>query len=191
MARFQACSRAEVCFCSSQHWRSQRLEGALLSPCKFLGAPWSGHFDGTPGTPPESVPTAAVERSLSPPKYRGRFPFFAQEVEGHRLALPALTQNVMDLEIEQAVYAGLDFWAFVGYPGDSPMSVALQRYLASPAHSKMRFCMFTQLQDWGSTNAPAALIDEHIGLLNHESYLRVADGRPVYFLRFRDRGEGH
>jgi hypothetical protein len=151
---------------------------------QVFGRPMVGALRWDAWYAPGSVPTAAVERSLSPPKYRGRFPFFAQEVEGHRLALPALTQNVMDLEIEQAVYAGLDFWAFVGYPGDSPMSVALQRYLASPAHSKMRFCMFTQLQDWGSTNAPAALIDEHIGLLNHESYLRVADGRPVYFLGF-------
>jgi hypothetical protein len=133
---------------------------------------------------PGSEPTAAVERSLSPPQYQSRLPFFARRDAENHVSLPALSPKLMDLEIEQAAYAGLDFWAFVGYPADSPMTVALRQYLASPMRLQIRFCMFTQIETWGTSRAPAPLIDEHIALMQHEAYVRVADGRPLYFLGF-------
>jgi hypothetical protein len=133
---------------------------------------------------PGSEPTAAVERSLSPPQYQSRLPFFVRRYAGRALSLPALSPNLMALEIEQAAYAGLDFWAFVAYPHDSPMSVALHQYLASAARRRMRFCLFTQLEYWGTAEAPASLVEEHIALMKQETYVRVADGRPLYFLGF-------
>jgi hypothetical protein len=133
---------------------------------------------------PGSEPTTAVERSLAPRQYRSRMPFFARRDAGDQLSLPGLSPNLMALEIEQASYAGLDFWAFVAYPQDSPMSVALHQYLASAPRGRMRFCLFTQLEYWGTANAPAPLIHEHVALMKHESYVRVADGRPLYFLGF-------
>jgi hypothetical protein len=90
----------------------------------------------------------------------------------------------MDLEIEQAVYAGLDYWAFVAYPRESPMSVALRQYLDSSAHRRIRFCMFTQFEYWGTARQPTAMIDEHIALMLNDAYVRVEQGRPLYFLGF-------
>jgi hypothetical protein len=133
---------------------------------------------------PGSEPTTAVERSLSPPQYQARLPFFAHRDARNQVSLPALSPNLMELEIEQAAYAGLDFWAFVGYPGDSPMTVALRQYLAGAVNRRIGFCMFTQLEYWGTAGAPAPLIDEHIALMRHEAYVRVTDGRPLYFLGF-------
>jgi hypothetical protein len=133
---------------------------------------------------PGSEPTAAVERSLSPPQYQSRLPFFARRDAGRARSLPALSPNLMALEIEQAAYAGLDFWAFVAYPHDSPMSLALHQYLTSVARHRMRFCLFTQLEYWGTAETPASLVEEHIALMKHEAYVRVADGRPLYFLGF-------
>src|SRR5215471_2466918 len=61
---------------------------------------------------PGSEPTMAVERSLAPPRYQSRMPFFARRETGRQLSLPAMSASLMDLEIAQAAYAGLDFWAF-------------------------------------------------------------------------------
>src|SRR5207249_2833996 len=72
---------------------------------------------------PGSEPTTAVERSLAPPQYQSRLPFFARRDIDNHVSLPALSPNQMDLEAEQAAYAGLDFWAFVSYPRESPMTV--------------------------------------------------------------------
>jgi len=59
----------------------------------------------------------------------------------------------------------------------------LHTYLASPARHRLRFCLFTQLEYWGTAKAPSPLIEEHIVLMKQEGYLRLAD-RPVYFLGF-------
>jgi hypothetical protein len=111
-------------------------------------------------------------------------PFFARRDAMNHLSLPALSPNLMTLEIEQAAYAGLDFWAFVAYPRDSPMSVALHQYLSATARRRVRFCLFTQLEYWGSAAAPSPLMAEHIALMTHDAYLRLPNGRPLYFLGF-------
>src|SRR5215475_1403906 len=133
---------------------------------------------------PGSVPTTAVERSLTPPQYQSRMPFFAYPAAGNQMLLPALTPSLLQLEIEQAAYAGLDFWAFVAYPHESPMSVALNQYLAARPLPRIRFCLFTALEYWGSANASSPLIEEHVALMRHENYVRTPDGRPIYFLAF-------
>src|SRR5579864_1972212 len=54
---------------------------------------------------PGSEVTSAVERSLSPPQYQSRMPFFARRETGDHLALPSMSPNLMEREIEQAAYA--------------------------------------------------------------------------------------
>ena len=57
---------------------------------------------------PGSMPTKAVENSLSPEKYRWRTPFFAKgdNRNSSAVSFPAVTQEEMDKEIGQAVFAG-------------------------------------------------------------------------------------
>lgn len=133
---------------------------------------------------PGSTVTAAVERSLSAEPYRWRRPFFSRQGDGGQVRMPAISQGLMDLEIAQALHAGLDYWAFVAYPSDSPMSAPLKRYLASTRRDGLKFCLFTELGGWGSAASPAPLVDEHIRLMAHEAYVRVGGGRPLYYLGF-------
>ena len=133
---------------------------------------------------PGSEPTVAMERSLAPPQYQSRLPFFAHRGSGNEMLLPALTPSLLQLEAEQAAYAGLDFWAFVAYPHESPMSVVLNQYLAAKPRPTIRFCLFTALEYWGTANAPSPLIEEHMALMRQDSYLHTGEGRPVYFLGF-------
>jgi hypothetical protein len=165
-------------------WIAAAPRAVLAQPSEPADRPLVGALRWDAWYAPGSEQTAAVERSLSPAQYQARLPFFARRDDHNHVSLPALSSNLMDLEIAQAAYAGLDFWAFVAYPGESPMTVALRQYLASPVDGRVRFCLFTQLEYWGTAGAPAALIDDHIALMRHEAYVRVADVRPLYFLGF-------
>lgn len=151
--------------------------GAAARP--LLGAlRWDAWY--APGT----TVTSAVERSLSPERYRHRLPFFAALDEAGQPHLPAINQPLMDAEIAQARYAGLDYWAFVAYPADDPMSRPLNLFLSSAQRGPFRFCMFTGLDAWGSAKQPSPLIDGHVQLMGHEAYQRVESDRPLYFLGF-------
>ncbi|MDR3571112.1 MAG: hypothetical protein P4L81_02850 [Candidatus Pacebacteria bacterium] len=129
--------------------------------------------------------TKAVTESLAPDKYHWRAPFFAHSMPG-ALEFPKLTQDEMDLEIEQAAYAGIDYWAFVAYGPQNPMSRALDNYLSSRLRAKVKFCLFANLTNWGIKQSPSADISKHLDLMQTDSYVRVMGGRPLYFLGFID-----
>lgn len=133
---------------------------------------------------PGSPTTRAVERSLSPREYRHRLPFFARTAPDGSIGIDGSAQQVMDREIALARSAHLDFFAFVAYPRGSDMSRGLDLFLASQARRDMRFCLICELRNWGTAAQPAALIREHAALMRQPDYLRIADGRPVYFLGF-------
>jgi hypothetical protein len=90
----------------------------------------------------------------------------------------------MDLEIALAQRAGLGFWAFLGYPRASPMSLGLKLYLASPRRAGLRFCMISELAQWGGEGRPSEVPDWHLELMRHPDYQQVRGGRPLYFLGF-------
>ena len=109
---------------------------------------------------PGSTPTSAVEKSLAPTQYRWRLPFFAKvdATTDKPVQLPAISQSLMDLEIRQAAYAGLDYWAFLGYGSTDPMSSALSYYLASEQRSLIRFCVLRNWFDGGPSSTPLRLL---------------------------------
>lgn len=89
--------------------------------------------------------------------------------------------HIIRQEMRQAVAAGLDFWAFVGYPLDGPNARALHLYLASDAPGP-QFCFFQELGYWGSARQPSGLADQQAELLAHPKHVRLRDGRPPFFL---------
>ncbi|WP_271504858.1 hypothetical protein [Bradyrhizobium sp. CCBAU 11357] len=138
---------------------------------------------------PGSSVTAAVEKALSPPQYQWRAPFFAKVPPSlnAQVELPHASQSLIDLEIQQAAYARLDYWAFVGYGIDDPMSLALRYYLSSSIKDLVKFCFFTELARWGSADNLSSIPREHIELMKRPQYVRVHDERPLYFLGFIDK----
>lgn len=134
---------------------------------------------------PGTATTRAVERSLSPAPWRRRLPFFAEVAPDGTVAIDGGRQAVMDREIALASDAGLGFWAFVAYPRESPMSAGLHLFLASEQRRSLRFCMASELVQWGSAAQPATgLLRWHAGLLAHPDHMRTPAGRPLYFLGF-------
>ncbi|QIG98770.1 MULTISPECIES: hypothetical protein [unclassified Bradyrhizobium] len=135
---------------------------------------------------PGSQPTEAVKQSLAPERYRWRTPFFGTQVNRapNTLDFPTSIENEMDKEIDQAIFAGLDYWAFAAYGANHPMSKALYEFRARPKAANLRYCMFTELGRWGSLAKLSSLPHEHIGLMADKNYLKVENDRPLYFLGF-------
>ena len=76
-------------------------------------------------------PTEEVQRTLAPPQYRFRLPWFAKVGVDGTVQIDGNHQNVMDQEIDFAADAHIDYWAFLIYAKNSSMSRSLELYLAS------------------------------------------------------------
>jgi hypothetical protein len=133
---------------------------------------------------PLSPETQAVTRALAPRPYHFRLPFFAKVDPDGGVRIDGGTQATMDAEIEQASRAGIDYWAFVAYRPDSGMSVALRLYLASVRKPDVHFCMFTELVSFGANGRLAPMVLDHVRLMRDPQYMRVTQGRPLYFIGF-------
>jgi len=133
---------------------------------------WYGH---------ESGPGRDVVRALSTPRFLGRLPFFAELDPVGRPQLPGYTSQVMGAEIQAAVAAGLDFWAFVLYRPESEMSRGLAAFLAHPQSSRLRFCVISEVQRWHPTTIPADT-GRVADLMARPNYHRTPSGRPILFL---------
>ncbi|MGQ9651753.1 MAG: hypothetical protein ACUVXJ_16745 [Phycisphaerae bacterium] len=122
----------------------------------------------------------AVHRSLGPSKWHNRLPFYAKANGDQAVEIDGTPQAVMDREIDYAAAAGLDYWAFVTYAADDPLSLALTRYLSSPCRAKIGFCLVTECARWPNQ----AFVDRVVSLMQEPGYQRVLDGRPLLYLGF-------
>ena len=100
---------------------------------------WHGDAGYTPGAP--ETPGMSVERSLGPQHWHYRLPFYATVLSEQKVEVRGNSQKVMDQELACASAAGLDYWAFLTYAPDSPMSQGLKFYLSSATKAKLKFCL--------------------------------------------------
>ncbi len=124
----------------------------------------------------------AVEQTLGPAKWYGRLPFFAKITGPGRVRLDGVSQDVIDREIEWAASAGLDYWAFVTYSTDDPMSLGLRRYLCSGRRSSLRFCLITECDRWRTPQ----FADRVLELMRQAGYRTVLGSRPLLYVGFID-----
>lgn len=122
----------------------------------------------------------AVEETLGPVKWHNRLPFYARVIGPDRVRIDGTSQEVVDREIELAVSAGLDYWAFVTYSAGDPMSIGLRRYLASERRSSLHFCLITECGRWGSP----PFVDRVVGLMQEAGYRTVLQRRPLVYIGF-------
>ena len=130
------------------------------------------------------VPGRAVQIALAPEQYQYRLPFFAKVVSDSQVVIDGASQDVMDQEIEYAVSAGLDYWAFVTYDENDSMFLGLKLFLSSERKRGMKFSLITEHGRWGSQENYKSRITRFAGFLKEESYLKVLNGRPLVYLGF-------
>lgn len=123
----------------------------------------------------------AVLKTLMPQRWQWRLPFFAKVTPDGRVSINGDTPEVMDREIRYAKAAGLDYWAFVAYAPEIPMSLGLRRYLASPRRNEVRFCMISEAKQWRPENV-AAQAARFAELMTLPNYQTVMGGRPLFYI---------
>ena len=137
---------------------------------------------GTPGL--RSFPVGLmVEKTLGPRHWHDRLPFYAREVSNSAVEVRGHSQAVMDQEIASASAAGLDYWAFVIYPPDNPLSLGFKLYLNSPVKSKIHFCLNLQggwMGDPVSWSGHIALYVEYFKRFHVPAGCGPAAGLPLH-----------
>ena len=116
-----------------------------------------------------------VERSLSPAKYHFRAPFYAQVTGDGRIVIPAYTQAEFDREMEYAIEAGIDYFAYVWY--DSGLRAARDFHTASRYKNDIKLCAVLDGNALGKEYARRELE----ALLPEPYYMTVLGGRPLMY----------
>lgn len=125
--------------------------------------------------------TRQVERTLGPPRYHSRLPWFADVVDHDTVRIGGNMQAVMDQEIDFAAAAGLDYWAFLVYPEAISMSDALKAYLRSSRRHRINFCLILHNSLTVSDEIWPRERGRVIALMREPGYQRVLDDRPLVF----------
>ena len=123
-----------------------------------------------------------METALGQARYHDRMPFFGSELAADRVRINGDYQPIMDQEIALASRAGLDYWAFVGYSVNDPMSNALKLYLASESRDKIGFCMIGSIANGGSVDHFSDRTLREVAVMGEEGYVRVLGDRPLYYI---------
>ena len=125
-----------------------------------------------------------VQQSLGPQRWHYRLPFCGKILSASEVEIDCSSQTVMDQEIEYARVAGIDYWAFVAYPPDDPLSIALILYLSNHKKDKLNFAMISESDRWGGPTRVAGIVERFVTLMREPTYQRVLDNRPLFFLGF-------
>lgn len=147
--------------------------------CPSIGAirwdAWHGK-DGEPGK--------AVERTLGPEHWHVRLPFCGRATTRKSVEIECDSPDAMDQELLYAKQAGIDYWAFVTYPPNDPMSKGLKLYLASRHRESVRFSLIVQSGRLGNRGNYQGELRRLVKLMEERTYKKVANGRPLFFLGF-------
>ena len=122
-------------------------------------------------------PVKEVERTLGPPKYQFRMPWFGKPMGGDVVSINGDSDAIIEAEIGYAARAGLNYWAFLDYGPQSDMTHAFNRYLAAKDKRGIRYCFIEEggaIDGRGPQDWPRVV--EHF---KSPDYVKVLDGRPV------------
>lgn len=126
-------------------------------------------------------PAKNMEASLGPKQYNHRLPFFAEVLSERQVKIGGYDQHVMDREIAFAKAGGIDYWAFLLYDPDSPMSQGLSFYLSSK-RKLVRFCTIATPNMLGDAKSLPEKTKRIIDLMVQPTYQKTPDGRPLFYL---------
>jgi len=127
-----------------------------------------------PGSPD---PCTQVERTLSPAEYHWRVPFFGNIGEGGQVSFPEYTQEIFDREMEYAIEAGLDYFAYVWYLNIPGMERAHQYHTVSQYNTQVKMCSIFD----GNALNQQNVRDEIRGMIGQGYWQTVQGGRPLMF----------
>ena len=116
-----------------------------------------------------------VEKSLSPKEYHFRAPFFSTVTEDGKIYIPQYTFDTFEKEMEYAVKAQIDYFAYVWY--DGAMGICRRMHGQSKYRNQVKLC---PCLDGNAINKEYAR-NEISELLEKDFFMTVLDGRPLMY----------
>ncbi len=116
-----------------------------------------------------------VERSLSKKEFHFRAPFYAEVTNEGNIIIPEYTQEIFDKEMEYAIEAGIDYFAYVWY--DSDMKASRIFHTQSKYKNDVKMCVCF---DGNAINKEYAR-KEMETLFKEDYYMTVLGGRPLMY----------
>ncbi len=153
---------------------------AIPDPTRYPG------YDTTRTMVPSRDPGKEAQRSLAAEPWRYRWPFFTElNKDGSAKAFNDNQTEILEKEIDYAVQAGLDYWAFDAYPEDCPLSYTLKTFLTCKNRDRIRFCLFLVMQSaYGRFADDEASQAYAARMIAQPNYLKVEGNRPVIYMGF-------
>lgn len=130
---------------------------------------WTTH-DGV-----EKSVVSQVERSLSPTRFHERAPFFADVTEDGRIIVTEYTMETFDIEMEYAISAHVDYFAYVWYK--DVMRTARKFHTQSKYRNDVKMCVCFDVNAIGRDFARK----EMETLFLEDYYMKVLGGRPLMY----------
>ena len=154
----------------------------LPDPTRYPG------YDTTRTRVPSPDPGREAQRALAAELWRYRWPFFTElNADGSAKTFNENRAEVLEKEIDYAVHAGLDYWAFDAYPEDCPLSYTLKTFLACKTRDRIKFCLFLVMGSaYGRFADDEACRAYAARLIAEPNYLKVEGNRPVIYMGFLD-----
>lgn len=124
-------------------------------------------------------PSFQVQRSLSPKRFHFRAPFFAEVTDDDKIFIPEYNQDTFDKEMEYAIDAGVDYFAYVWYgnPGQEGLSLARKLHTTSKYRNDVKMCACFD----GNGINKDYVKEEVPKLFKEDFYKKVFDGRPLVY----------
>lgn len=139
----------------------------------------------------KNSPGVEVENTLAPEKYHDRLPFFAQIIGPEQVKIVGNTRSVIDREIRYAKAAGIDYFAFLYYPANTPgisfMGAARELYLDSLYQNGVKWCMILDGQFNVMSDRDPDLIAGLVQDFSKTSYQKVLTDRPLLYVYAADK----
>lgn len=134
------------------------------------------------------VPGRAVQKSLGPARYHFRLPWFAKVEADGSMAIRCDAPGILAQEITYARRAGLDYWAFVTYPEDSPLAIPLKQFLARGPKDSLGFCNIVEWARFGGPGKHKPMVERLVRYFRDPRYVRVLGNRPLLYFLAHDAG---
>jgi len=122
-----------------------------------------------------SIVGAAVAKALNPVKYRLRSPFFSILNQG-KIDFPEYTLDIWEQEVDYAVYAGIDYWAYCWYTDNSPMSLARKYHTQSPKNKEIQMCAILGVASFTEIER-----NQLFAAMKEDYYVKV-NGMPLVYI---------
>jgi hypothetical protein len=121
-----------------------------------------------------------LNTDLGPNQFHYRLPFYTTELSSTSVNINQKTQAIMDQEIAYASGAGLNYFAFVWYPGGA----AFNLYLNSTQKTRINYCL---ILDVNALQSITSLQGQLVTYFQDSSYQKVLTNRPLVYV-FQDGG---